>query len=177
MIVTNGKPASPPTAIFEEDCSKADNTTEQVINAEDEGIINGTHIPAPPNTFPVLHKLKDCAPSRKTLSDGFPTKLTIPARQKRRLSTYWTIPLSEDIPHIPVSSILLLPPVCPKRQTRLRSSDEFPEIPLGDPIIQKLPESARLFFQNVKGLTYTSSGNDYARGLYGSLSSRHLWPR
>ncbi|KAI2512852.1 hypothetical protein MHU86_1641 [Fragilaria crotonensis] len=87
--------------------------------------------------------------------------IDIPDENTGRPSTYRTIPLSEDIPRIPVSCILLLPPVRPKRQTRLRPSDEFPEIPYGDPIIQKRPESTRLFFQNVKGLTHTSSGEDY----------------
>ena len=69
--------------------------------------------------------------------------------------------LDEDVPVIPVSQILNLYEKRPKRQTRLRPVDEHPAQPYGDPIIQKHPESIRLFFQNSKGLTYTNTGEDY----------------
>jgi hypothetical protein len=51
--------------------------------------------------------------------------------------TYRAIPITGDTPGIPISRILNLPQVRPKRQTRLRPVDEFPDIPYGDPIIQK----------------------------------------
>ena len=38
--------------------------------------------------------------------------------------------------------------------------DEHPSQSFGDPIYTKSPDSTRLFFQNVKGLTYSAHGND-----------------
>jgi hypothetical protein len=86
---------------------------------------------------------------------------------KRR--TYRTLPLSEEIPVISVSSLLNLPTKRSKRQTRIRPIDEFPDTTYGDPIIQKRPKSTRLFFQNAKGLTHTASGDDYF--YYPSMSA------
>jgi hypothetical protein len=66
-----------------------------------------------------------------------------------RQRSYRTLPISDDVPVIPLSCILNLPSKQPKRQTRIRPVDEFPDLPYGDPIIQKQHSSTRLFFQNV----------------------------
>ena len=80
---------------------------------------------------------------------------TIGHRQPR---TYWSLKLDDDVPAIPVSAVLNLPSTGPKRKIRRRPMDEHPTIAYGDPIIQKL---TRFFFQNSKGLTYSTTGEDY----------------
>ena len=86
-----------------------------------------------------------------------------------RTRTYRTLPIDANVPVIPVSAVMNLPPTRPRRQMRLQSVDEFPNIPYGDPIIQKHKGSTRLFFQNSKGLTHTTTGEDY--GYYMSCLS------
>ena len=83
--------------------------------------------------------------------------------------TYRTLPIDANVPVIPVSAVLNLPPTRPRRQLRIQSVDEFPKVPYGDPIIQKHKGSTRLFFQNSKGLTHTTTGEDY--GYYMSCLS------
>lgn len=95
----------------------------------------------------------------------------LPNTSLNKKQTYRNVSLSDDVPGIPISCILNLPPDRPKRQTRLRPVDEFPELLYGDPIIQKHPESTRVFFQNVKGLTHTASGDDY--GYYMACMSAY----
>jgi hypothetical protein len=65
------------------------------------------------------------------------------------------------VPSVSVSQILLLPPFRRGRKCRDISINPSPEKHLGDAIIQKSPDSTRLFFQSVKGLTYSTSGEDY----------------
>lgn len=70
-------------------------------------------------------------------------------------------PIDPDIPLVPVSRLLLIPSHRPGRQQRYTSVDPTPSVSYGDPVIQKVQGSIRLFFQNVKGLTYTSTKEDY----------------
>ena len=103
----------------------------------------------------------DHVDSSASLSEPITTSCSIPGRGRRKQNTYRTRALDEDVPVIPVSQILNLYEKRPKRQTRIRPVDEHPALSYGDPIIQKHPESIRLFFQNSKGLTYTNTGEDY----------------
>ncbi|KAI2497152.1 hypothetical protein MHU86_17355 [Fragilaria crotonensis] len=70
-------------------------------------------------------------------------------------------PIDPSIPLVPVSRLLSIPSTRPGRQPRHTSIDPAPSVSYGDPVIQKPTGSIRLFFQNVKGLTYTSTKEDY----------------
>ena len=75
--------------------------------------------------------------------------------------TYRSRPIDPSVPTIHVSQLLLLPYQRPGRRTRSTPLDPFPDKSFGDRIIQKDKLTTRLFFQNVKGLTYSTSGEDY----------------
>ena len=76
-------------------------------------------------------------------------------------SAYRSQPIDPSLPTIKVSQILLLPSHRPGRRIRSTSLDPHPDKSFGDTIIQKHATTTRLFFQNVKGLTYSTSGEDY----------------
>jgi hypothetical protein len=70
-------------------------------------------------------------------------------------------PIDPGIPLVPVSRLLQIPFTRPRRHFRQNSIDPSPSVSFGDPIIQKVHGSIRLFFQNVKGLTHTLTKEDY----------------
>ena len=70
-------------------------------------------------------------------------------------------PIDPGIPLVPVSRLLQIPSTRPRRHFRQNSIDPSPSVSFGDPIIQKVHGSIRLFFQNVKGLTHTLTKEDY----------------
>lgn len=70
-------------------------------------------------------------------------------------------PIDPAIPLVPVSRLLLIPSTRPGRQLRQNSIDPAPSVSYGDPVIQKATGSLRIFFQNVKGLTHTTTKEDY----------------
>ena len=74
---------------------------------------------------------------------------------------YRNRPFDPNTPTIPLSPILNRPRVRPRRTMRTTSIDTSPEKTYGDVILQKAPNSTRLFFQNVKGLTHTTCSADY----------------
>ncbi|KAI2492618.1 hypothetical protein MHU86_21932 [Fragilaria crotonensis] len=64
-------------------------------------------------------------------------------------------------PRIPISRLLLVPKARPGRKCRDTPLDPYPTKYYGDAIIQKNSSSTRIFFHNVKGLTYSTAGEDY----------------
>ena len=64
-------------------------------------------------------------------------------------------------PNIMVSQVLMFPSRRPGRMISRRGSDTCANQTYGDPILFKAPGTSRFFFQNVKGLTHTSSKEDY----------------
>jgi hypothetical protein len=62
---------------------------------------------------------------------------------------------------LPISTILQLPSHRPGRKTWASPLDLSPDKSYGDTILQKRHGTVRLFFQNVKGLTYSTAGDDY----------------
>jgi hypothetical protein len=71
-------------------------------------------------------------------------------------------PLDPSIPLVPASRLLSIPSTRPGRRFRTNPIDPSPaNNSYGDPIIQKVTGSIRIFFQNVKGLTHTSTSEDY----------------
>jgi hypothetical protein len=71
---------------------------------------------------------------------------------------------------IPPSQVLLFPQRRPCRLANRKKGDIQAEITYGDAIIYKKPGTTRFLFQNVKGLTYTQSGDDHNYYLSGMLS-------
>ena len=69
--------------------------------------------------------------------------------------------IDPSIPSLAISPILLIPSRRPGRKIWESPADLHPDKSYGDPVIQKQKGTTRFFFQNVKGLTYNSSGEDY----------------
>ena len=65
------------------------------------------------------------------------------------------------IPHLSASRLLSVPSFRPRRKARQSSLDPAPSTSYGDPIIQKTPGSIRVLFQNVHGLTHSTTHEDY----------------
>ena len=70
-------------------------------------------------------------------------------------------PLDPSIPLVLASRLLSIPSTRPGRRFRKNGLDPAPATSYGDPVIQKPSSSIRILFQNVKGLTYTSTKDDY----------------
>ena len=68
---------------------------------------------------------------------------------------------TDNTRHSPAPSNPATPNDRPGRSIVRRPLDEFPNQSYGDSPFVKDPASTRLFYQNVKGLTYSSSGEDY----------------
>lgn len=68
---------------------------------------------------------------------------------------------NDTTPPIPWSPILLLTRQRTGRIFRTNPADKNPARRYGDAISQKHPDSTWIFFQNVKGLTYSNTGEDY----------------
>lgn len=64
-------------------------------------------------------------------------------------------------PNIPVSQVLLFPSSRPGRIQQRKQGDPNANKTYGNAIVYKEPGTTRFFFQNVKGLTTTSSKEDY----------------
>jgi hypothetical protein len=79
----------------------------------------------------------------------------------RLSSVYRNQSTDTSIPSIPISKLLLLPTSRPGRKCRETSLDPCPSKYYGDAIIQKSRSSTRIFFHNVKGLTYSTGCEDY----------------
>ncbi|KAI2511189.1 hypothetical protein MHU86_3154 [Fragilaria crotonensis] len=60
-----------------------------------------------------------------------------------------------------ISQVLLFPTQRPGRKTHRQGNDICADKTFGDSIIFKAPGTSRFFFQNVKGLTHSSSKEDY----------------
>ena len=69
--------------------------------------------------------------------------------------------LDSSVSSIPISKLLLAPKSRPGRKFREKSLDPSPTKYYGDAIIQKKRLSTRIFFHNVKGLTYSTGCEDY----------------
>ena len=65
------------------------------------------------------------------------------------------------VPPLPASQLLSIPSSRPGRTLRKSSIDQHPSTSYGDPIHYKVEGSTRLLFQNVKGLTHTTTLEDY----------------
>ena len=74
---------------------------------------------------------------------------------------YRNQPIDASTPPVRISRLLQLPSHRPGRKSRSTPLDPYPNLHYGDPIIQKKPNTTRLYFQNVKGLTYSTSREDY----------------
>ena len=70
-------------------------------------------------------------------------------------------PIDRSIPPIPSSQLLSIPSIRRGRRFRENPTDLHSTRFYGDAVIQKDPSSIRFFFQNVKGLTYSNSSEDY----------------
>ena len=77
------------------------------------------------------------------------------------IAHYRDQPIDASIPPVRVSRLLTLPSHRPGRKSRSTPLDPYPNLHYGDPIIQKKHNTIRLYFQNVKGLTYSTSREDY----------------
>ena len=65
------------------------------------------------------------------------------------------------VPPLPASQVFSIPPSRPGRTLRKSSIDHHPSTSYGDPINYKVEGSTRLLFQNMKGLTHTTTHEDY----------------
>jgi hypothetical protein len=65
------------------------------------------------------------------------------------------------VSHIPCSLLLSIPSCRPGQKLRSSPIDLFPSTSFGDPVNYKAEGSIRLMFQNVKGLTYSTTLEDY----------------
>ena len=74
-------------------------------------------------------------------------------------------------PPLPASGLLMIPSTRPGRIISRKTTDECATTTYGDAIIYKAPGTIRFFFQNVKGLTYSASGEDY--NYYASCMSSY----
>jgi len=93
-------------------------------------------------------------------STAFIDNTTLPPRtisSQRRMG----IDPADTTPFIPRSLILQLPRRRPGRRLREHNIDPSPTTNYGSSIQQKDPTSTRFLFQNIKGLTYSTSGEDY----------------
>ena len=116
--------------------------TQQPISEYDTARFPGTYTYPAPTTAPVVHR-----------------------RQGRYMSQ------GEDR-HPPIfpSQLLLFPKSRPGRVITRKSSDLEANETFGDAIVYKSPGTTRFMFQNVKGLTYNKSGDDYNYYLSSMLS-------
>ncbi|KAI2505051.1 hypothetical protein MHU86_9407 [Fragilaria crotonensis] len=73
-------------------------------------------------------------------------------------------------PPIPPSQVLLFQKQRPGRLTIRRTVDPVADQSFGDAIVYKAPNTTRVMFQNVKGLTSTQEGSDYRYFLSSMLS-------
>jgi hypothetical protein len=64
-------------------------------------------------------------------------------------------------PFLSSSKLPSIPSSRPGRRFRETSSDPHPSRSFGDSVTHKDAESIRFFFQNVKGISYSSSNEDY----------------
>ena len=71
---------------------------------------------------------------------------------------------------LPTVPFLLLQKQRPGRKAWSTPSDPYPHNSYGDQIREKPKNGIRVFFQNVKGLTYTQSGDDYNYYLSSMIS-------
>ena len=65
------------------------------------------------------------------------------------------------VPHIPASRLLSIPSQRPGRKLRTATIDPYPSTSYGDPVTHEVEGSVRLFFQNVHGLTHSTTLEDY----------------
>ena len=70
-------------------------------------------------------------------------------------------PIDSNAPIIPPSQLLSIPSSRPGRRLMENPIDPHPTRFYGDPIIQKAPDTIRIFFQNIKGVTHSTSKEDY----------------
>lgn len=70
-------------------------------------------------------------------------------------------PLTHMHRTLPTSPILLFPKSRPGRKAWSTPSDPSPNVSYGDTIREKSQHALRIFFQNVKGLTYSTGFEDY----------------
>ena len=70
-------------------------------------------------------------------------------------------PSAPSIPPVPASRLLSHPSTRPGRHFRSSPIDPFPSTSYGDPITHKSDGSLRLLFQNVHGLTHSTTLEDY----------------
>jgi hypothetical protein len=85
------------------------------------------------------------------------TRSNIPGRDKRRHR--YSGP--DRHPTIRLGHVLMKPQHRPGRIFQRRQGDPQADVTYGDPIIYKAPGTTRFMFQNVKGLTHTTGGEDY----------------
>ena len=69
--------------------------------------------------------------------------------------------MDPNVPPLSASRLLSIPSTRPGRSLRKQPIDSQLSKPYGDTVLQKSPGTTRIFFQNVKGLTHTSSQDDY----------------
>ena len=74
---------------------------------------------------------------------------------------YRNIPIDPSIPIIPASSLLSIPSTRHGRRSRAKPLDSNAQQSYGAAVIQKAKSTTRLYFQNVNGLTHTSTLEDY----------------
>ena len=77
-----------------------------------------------------------------------------------RFSSYRGQPIDLSVP-ISASRLLSIPTSRPGRLRQAQPIDSHSSKFYGDTVIQKAPNTTRIFFQNVKGLTHTTSQEDY----------------
>ena len=83
------------------------------------------------------------------------------ATQRISRHRYRNKPIDPSIPSLSASTLLSIPSSRPGRRTRSTPLDMNVHQHYGDAVIQKGQSTTRLFFQNVNGLTYTSTMEDY----------------
>ena len=111
-------------------------------------------------------------PSISSSQSISPSHSTLPSRQHSNSLRYRNLPVDPSLPVIPIVPIMC-DPSRPGRRSRKNPVDQHPSRSYGDPIIQKLADAVRLFFQNVKGLSSSAVSEDY-RYYLNCLQSLHV---
>ena len=91
---------------------------------------------------------------------GSPEEDSRSSKQTARLGRYSSRG-DDRHPPLPASGLMMIPSTRPGRTFSRKTTDECANTTYGDVIIYKAPGTIRFFFQNVKGLTYSASGDDY----------------
>ena len=99
--------------------------------------------------------------NRSSSHSVIPPKSAPSPRRRHRNRTISRRPSHPSVPPIPASRLLSIPSSRPGRKLRASTVDTSPSTSYGDPITHKVEGSTSLLFQNVHGLTHSTTFKDY----------------